>query len=220
MQEARASVDVYTCIGCGQRGDARTELTSVRVVRSRNFPPVMQFAHHTCVISHVTDGAAVDPSKIGADEVTTLKVVFQPGRDGYPIEAMLLVDRHRDLVGVTDSGDRAGLDTQFFLGDGFELATAIDQPFPEVVGYTVHLNHDGSGHIDQLPGRPGPFLEHFDDDDPGELWHATARSTGWLTVLTGKLGFAGVPTEHTEAVVKKAFMSGNVVGGRIRVIQH
>lgn len=220
IEEARASIDVYTCVGCGRRGDARTELTSVLVVKPPNFPPVIQFAHNTCVISHVADGVAVDPDNIGGDDVITLKVVFRPGRDGHSIEAMLLVDRPRDVWAVTESGDPAGLDTQLFLGDGFELATAFDQPFPEVVGYTVHLNPDGSGRIDQLPGRPGPFLEHFGDDNPGDLWHATARSTGWLTVLTGNLGIAGAPTERTEALVKKAFATGNVVGGRIRVIRH
>ncbi|CAA0126513.1 Uncharacterised protein [Mycolicibacterium vanbaalenii] len=219
MAEARATVGVYNCVGCGGQGDARVELTSVVVAIPPNYPPVVQFAHHRCVLSHVADAAPVDPSQIDGDDVTTLKVVFGPGRDGQRVEAMLLVDLPRDVFAVTDTGEQTGLAAGLYLGDGFDLATAFDQPFPEVTGYTVHLNPDGSGHIDQLPGRPGPFLEHFGDDDPAGMWAATARSTGWLTVITGELGLAAAEAEDAETAVKQAFRSGNVVGGRIRVVQ-
>ncbi|QZH69516.1 hypothetical protein [Mycolicibacterium farcinogenes] len=220
MAEARATVGVYNCVGCGQQADARVELTSVVVAMPPNFPPVVQFAHHTCVLSHVADRAAVDPSQLDADDVTTLKVVFGPGRDGHRVEAMMLVDLPRHVFAVTDTGEQTGLDTGLWLRDGFDLATALDQPFPEVAGYTVHLNPDGSGHIDQLPGRPGPFLEHFSNDDPGGMWIATAQSTGWLTVITGDLGISAAGAEDAETVLKRAFRTGKVVGGRIRVVQH
>lgn len=208
------------CVGCGEQGDARVELTSVLVALPPNFPPVVQFAHHRCVLSHVAHGAAVDPDEIDGDDVTTLKVVFGPGRDGQRVEAMLLVDLPRHVFAVTETGEQAGLDTGLWLGDGFDLATAFDQPFSVVAGYTVHMNPDGSGHIDQLPGRPGPFLEHFSNDDPAGMWTATARATGWLTVITGDLGISTAGSEDVETVVKRAFKSGNVVGGRIRVVQH
>ncbi|MFV8169705.1 hypothetical protein [Mycobacterium sp. DBP42] len=220
MAEARATVGVYKCVGCGEQGDARVELTSVVVAIPPNFPPVVQFAHHRCVLSHVSDSAAVDPSQLDGDDVTTLKVVFGPGRDGHRVEAMMLVDLPRNVFAVTDTGEQTGLDTGLWLGDGFDLATALDQPFPEVAGYTVHLNPDGSGYIDQLPGRPGPFLEYFSSDDPGGMWIATARSTGWLTVITGDLGISAVGDGDVETVVKRAFKSGNVVGGRIRIVAH
>lgn len=221
IEEARATIDVYTCVGCGRSGHARTELASVLVIKSPNFPPVMRFAHTDCVPSHVVDGKAVDPSEFPDDDVTYMKVAFQPGRDtGRGVEAMLLIDRRRSLNAVTASGEPAALDTQFFLNEGFGLALAIDQQFPKVVGYTVHINPDRTGHIDHVPGRPGRFLEHFDDDDPAGMWYAIARSTGWLTVITGKLGITGTPPEHTQSAVETALKSGNVVGGRIRVIQH
>lgn len=220
IAEARATITNYTCVGCHRPGDARTELTSVLVIKPPNFPPVINFAHNTCVQSHVANGAAVDPIDFDGAEVTVLKIAFGPGRDGLPVEAMMLIDLPRSMVALTQAGDPTGLDTQLFLSDGFELATALNQPFPEVVDYKVHLNPNGSGHIDHMPSRPGRFLEHFDDDNPAGVWDATARSTGWITVITGDLGIAGTPPARIESAVNEALRSGNVVGGRIRVIQH
>ncbi|ORW49774.1 hypothetical protein AWC21_01750 [Mycolicibacterium peregrinum] len=221
IEEARATIDVYTCVACGRSGHARIELASVLVIKSPNFPQVMRFAHVDCASSHVVDGKAIDPSEFPEDEVTFMKVAFQPGGDTRRgVEAMLLIDRRRGLNAVTASGEPTALDTQFFLSEGFGLALAIDQQFPEVADYTVHISPDRTGYIDHVPGRPGRFLEHFDDDDPAGMWYSTVRSTGWITVITGKLGIAGTPPEHTQSAVENALRSGNVVGGRIRVIQH
>lgn len=221
IEEARATIDVYTCVACGRSGHARIELASVLVIKSPNFPPVMRFAHVDCVPSHVVDGKAIDPSEFPEDEVTFMKVAFQPGADTRRgVQPMLLIDQRRGLNAVTASGEPTALDTQFFLSEGFGLALAIDQQFPEVADYTAHINPDRTGYIDHVPGRPGRFLEHFDDDDPAGMWYSTVRSTGWITVITGKLGITGTPPEHTQSAVEKALRSGKVVGGRIRVIQH
>lgn len=221
IEQARSTLNAYTCIGCGRPGDAREELTSVIVVKPPNFPPLIRCAHATCVQSHVTEGPAVDPKTIGDEAVTYQKVVFRWNRGGrYVIEPMLLVDRPRNVVGISPGGDPTGLVTQLLLEDGFELAMALDQPFPNVPGYTVRLRSDGSGRIDQLPGRPGPFLEYFDDDDPAELWHATTRETGWLTVVTGLLGIDGAAAEQVGPLLQSAISSGGVLGGRIRVVAH
>lgn len=65
IEQARSTLNAYTCIGCGRPGDAREELTSVIVVKPPNFPPLIRCAHATCVQSHVTEGPAVDPKTIG-----------------------------------------------------------------------------------------------------------------------------------------------------------
>lgn len=220
IEEARATIADYTCVACQGPGDARSELTSVVVIKPPNFPPLIRCGHNTCVQSHVADGTAVDPTVFDDAAVTVMKIAFGPGRDGLPVEAMMLVDLPRSLVAVTQAGDPTGLETGLFLSDGFELATGFDQPFPEVEDYKVHLNPDGSGHIDQTPGRPGHFLKYFNNDNPAGIWDATARTTGFLTVITGDLGITNAPPEHIESLVNQAFRTGNVVGGRIRIIQH
>ncbi|MDO3014634.1 hypothetical protein P5V34_11615 [Mycobacteroides abscessus subsp. abscessus] len=222
IEQARSTLNAYTCVGCGGPGDARKELTSVIVVKPPNFPPVIRCAHATCVQSHVSQAPPVNADNIGPASVTYQKVMYAWNRGGQPVVMpTMLVDYPTNFVEVTAGGDRMSLDLQFFLDDGFELAMAPDQPFPEVTGYTVVLKADGSGRIDQPPGRPGAFLEEFNDDNPGGLWHAAVRQRGALTLMvTVGLGLAGTPDEQVESALSAAVKSGNVVGGRIRVVEH
>lgn len=223
IEQARASVDLYICVRCDKEVNAFDELTSVVLVKPGNFPHVMQFAHFDCMPSQIIAVPDFDPARLEGqgEDVTYLKVAYEPGRDGHPYEAMLLVDRPRGVDVVTETGDRAGIHMQELLGAGMELAMAMSQPFPALPDYTIHLNPDGRGHFTHTGGHPGLFLEEFDfADDRSGAWIATARATGWITVLSGNLGIEHVPVAETQDALADAIRSGTVAGGRIRAITH
>lgn len=223
IAEARASVDLYICVRCDKEANAFQELTSVVLVKPGNFPHVMQFAHFECMPSQIIAAPDVDPARLEGqgEDVIYLKVAYQPGRDGHPYEAMLLIDRPRGVDVVTETGERAGIHIQELLGAGMELAMDMSQLFPDVPDYTVHLNPDGRGHFTHSGGHAGLFLQELDtSDDPTGVWVASARATGWITVLSGNLGIAQAPYTQTQEALAHAIKSGRVAGGRIRAIVH
>ena len=219
IREARASFDEYNCVRCNRPGNALRDLTSVILVKPGNFPHIMQCAHFDCIPSQVLEVPDFDPSRLAGqgEDVTYLKVAWEPGRDGHPYEAILLVDRPRGVDVVTGVGERAGIFVQELLGVGFELAMSLSQPFPAVSRYTCEIGPDGVGRFTDTDGNPGMFLEQFDtSDDLTGKWLGTVRDTGWITVLAGNLGLENTPEAQTGPALAAALKAGTVAGGRIR----